>query len=297
MYWFRKIKTFFKTNDALKGLIAINLAVFVLYHFADLFFYLFEISPPHGHHSPLDQWLAVPADPNELMLRPWTLITYMFFHQGVIHILFNMLWLYWFGKIFRMYFSGWQLVNVYILGGWAGALFYVLSYNFFPVFAAAKHFSILLGASAGVLAVVMAIACYVPKYTIQLLLFGRVRLITIAMVSIVIDIVSISKSGNAGGHIAHLGGAFLGYLFAVNIHQRRDITAWIRRFCAWIVSFFKPKPKLKVAYKRPPTDDREYNRLKNKNQQEIDRILDKISKGGYESLTRKEKETLFQQKR
>ena len=293
----KKIKTFFKSNDTLTGLIAINLAVFVLYHLADLCFYLFEISSPHGHHSPLDQWLAVPADPDALMLRLWTILTYMFFHQGFIHILFNMLWLYWFGKIFRMYFSGRQLVNVYLFGGWAGALLYVLSYNFFPVFAAAKHFAILLGASAGVLAVVMAIACYVPKYTIHLFLFGRVRLITIALVSIVIDIVSISKSGNAGGHIAHLGGAFLGYLFAVNILKKRDITAWFGKFCVWIGSFFKPKPKLKVAYKRPPTDDREYNRLKNENQQEIDRILDKISKGGYESLSRQEKETLFQQKR
>jgi len=297
MDWIGKIKTFFKTNDALTGLIAINVAVFALYHFADLFFFLFEISSPNGHNSLLDYWLALPADLDTLLLRPWTLLTYMFFHQGILHLLFNMLWLYWFGKIFRLYFSGWQLVNVYILGGWAGAILYILSYNFFPVFAVAKHFAILLGASAGVLAVVMAIACYVPKYMINLLLLGRVRLITIALVSTVIDIVSISKSGNAGGHIAHLGGAFLGYLFAVNIHQKKDITAWFGKFCAWIGSFFKPKPKLKVAYKRPPADDREYNRQKNENQQEIDRILDKISKGGYESLTRQEKETLFNQKR
>jgi len=293
MDWIKKIKTFFKTNDALTGLIAVNVAVFVLYHLVRLFYVLFAAL----HNFPLDQWLAVPADPDTLFRYPWTLLTYMFFHQGFLHLLFNMLWLYWFGKIFRMYFSGWQLVNIYILGGWAGALLYILSYNFFPVFAVAKHFAILLGASAGVLAVVMAIACYVPKYAINLLLLGRVKLITIALVTIVIDIVSISNTGNAGGHIAHLGGAFFGYLFAVNIQQRRDITAWFGRFCSWTGSFFKPKPKLKVAYKRPPTDDREYNRQKNENQQEIDRILDKISKGGYESLTRKEKETLFNQKR
>ena len=297
MDWIRKIKHFFKTNDALVGLIAVNVAVFILYHVTNLFFYLFEISSPHGHHSPLDQWLALPADTDTLLRRPWTLITYMFFHQGIFHILFNMLWLYWFGKIFRLYFSGWQMVNIYFLGGGVGALFYILSYNFFPVFAEARHFSILLGASAGVLAVVLAISCYVPKHTINLLLFGRVRLIIIALASIAIDIVSISKSGNAGGNIAHLGGALFGYLFAVNIQNGKDITKWFGRFCAWLGSFFKPKPKLKVAYKRPPTDDREYNRLKYENQQEIDRILDKISKGGYDSLTKKEKETLFNQKR
>jgi membrane associated rhomboid family serine protease len=229
-------------------------------------------------------------------MRPWTLLTYMFFHQGLLHLLFNMLWLYWFGKIFRMYFSGWQLATVYILGGLAGALFYILSYNSFPVFSAEKHFAILLGASAGVLAVVMAISCYVPKYAINLLFFGRVRLITIALITVVIEVVSISTSDNAGGHIAHLGGIFFGYLFAINIQKGKDITAWFGRFCSWTGNFFKPKPKLKVAYKRPPTDDREYNRQRNENQQEIDRILDKISKGGYDSLSKAEKETLFRQK-
>ena len=292
---FNKIKTFFKTNDALTGLIAVNLAVFVLYHVIRLFFVLFAALP----HFPLDGWLSVPAELESLLRCPWTLMTYMFFHQGILHILLNMLWLYWFGKIFRMYFSGWQLVNVYIFGGWTGALLYVAFYNIFPVFSTAKHFSLLLGASGGVLAVVLAIACYVPRYTINLLLLGRVKLMTIALVVIAIDVVSISTSDNAGGHIAHLGGALLGYLFAVNSHKGRDITAWFGRFCAWMGSFFKPKPKpvMRVTYKRPPTDDREYNRRKVENQHEIDRILDKISIGGYDSLTRQEKETLFQQKK
>lgn len=274
------------------GLIAVNVAVFVLYHVLRMFYSLFT----DIRDFPLDHRLGAPADVDTLVRRPWTLITYMFFHQGILHILFNMLWLYWFGRIFRTYFSGWQLVNVYILGGLAGALFYVLSYNIFPVFAVEKHFAILLGASAGVLAVVMAISCHVPKYTVNLLFFGRVRLIYIALITLVLDITSISTSDNSGGHIAHLGGAFFGYLFASNILKGRDITAWFGRFCAWTGNFFKTKPKLRVAYKCPPTDDHEYNRQKNEDQQEIDRILDKISKGGYESLTRKEKEILFHQK-
>ena len=292
MDWIKKIKLFFKTNDALIGLITVNVAVFVLYYVVRMFYALFAAL----HYFPLDHWLAVPADVDTLLGRPWTLITYMFFHQGLLHILFNMLWLYWFGKMFRTYFSGWQLVNVYILGGLAGALLYVLFYNVFPVFAEEKHLAILLGASAGVLAVVMAISCYVPKQTINLLFFGRIRLIYIALATLAIDVISISGNENAGGHIAHLGGALFGYLFAVNIHQGKDITKWFGRLCAWFGSFFKPKPKLKVAYKRPPTDDREYNRQKNENQKEIDRILDKISKGGYDCLTKNEKETLFNQK-
>ena len=287
-----KIKKFFKTNDALTGLIVVNVAVFVLYHVVLIFYSLFAAR----HHFPLDRWLAVPSNIEDLIVRPWTILTYMFFHQEIWHILFNMLWLYWFGNIFRTYFSGRQLVNVYILGGFAGALLYVLCYNIFPLFSAVKHFALLLGASGGVLAVVMAISCYVPGYTINLLFFGRVKLIVIALVTIVIDIFSISANDNPGGHIAHLGGAFLGYLFAVNIQVKKDITAWFGRFYTRLGNIFKPRPKLKVAYKRPPTDDREYNRLKHENQKEIDRILDKISKGGYETLTRQEKETLFSQK-
>ena len=293
MDWIRKIKTFFCTNDALIGLIAVNVAVFVIYYIVRIFYVLFAVLD----QFPIDKWLAVPADPDSLIMHPWTVLTYMFFHQGLFHLLFNMLWLYWFGKIFRMYFSGWQLMNVYLFGGWTGAMFYIVFYNFFPAFATEKYFALLLGASAGVLAVVLAISCYVPKYTLNLLIFGKVRLITIALITIVVDVISISTTDNTGGHIAHLGGAFMGYLFAVNIQKQRDITAWFGKFCAWFGRFFKPKPILKVAYKRPPVDDREYNRLKNENQQEIDRILDKISKGGYESLSKQEKETLFNQKR
>ena len=291
MNWIKAIKKFFKTKDALIILIVVNIAVFALYHIVLMFFVLFN------SNERIDDWLALPSNIDVLPARAWTVLTYMFFHKDVWHILFNMLWLYWFGRIFRMYFSGRQLVNVYILGGLAGALFYVVCYNLLPAFAAVKQFAILLGASAGVLGVVMAISCYVPKYTLNLLLIGRVRLIIIALVSILLDIIFITRSDNSGGHIAHLGGALLGYLFAVNIQKGRDISAWFGRFCAWIGSLFKPRPKLKVAYRRPPTDDREYNRLKNENQKEIDRILDKISIGGYESLTRAEKETLFNQKK
>jgi len=258
-----------------------------------MFFILFNA---HEYILLIDKCIAAPADIENLITKPWTIITYMFFHKGLLHILFNMLWLYWFGRIFRTYFKAWQLVNVYILGGIVGALFYVVSYNIFPLFALDKHFSLLLGASGGVKAVVIAIACYVPKYTINLFLFGRIKLIVIALVTIVIDVFSIANNDNTGGHIAHLGGVFFGYLFAINIQKGRDITAWFGRFCAWIGRLFKPKPKMRVEYRRPPTDDREYNRQKHENQKEIDHILDKISKGGYDSLTRQEKEKLFSQK-
>ncbi len=293
MNWVQEIKKFFKTGDSLIVLIAINVAVFLLYHIIHLFYFLFAASD----HFTLYYWLAAPTDVDTLIMRPWTLITYMFFHKELLHLLFNMVWLYWFGRIFRLYFDKRLLVNVYILGGLVGVLFYILSYNVFPVFAAAKHFSTICGASAGVLAVVLAISCYVPKYTINLLFFGSVRLIYIALITVALDVISISMSGNAGGHIAHLGGAFFGYLFAVNIRKKKDITGWFSTWCKWVGRVFKRRPRMKVAYKKPPTNDWDYNRQKNVNQQEIDRILDKISKGGYDSLTKQEKETLFNQKK
>jgi len=291
-----RIKFIFKTiksNDPLIWLIAVNVTIFVLYHIIFIFFLLFNLKD----HFFLDRWLALPANIQSLLLKPWTIISYMFFHKGLWHILFNMLWLYWFGKIFRIYFSSEQLLSLYVIGGLAGALFYVVSYNLFPLFAVEKHFSLLLGASAGVLAVVMAIACYVPNYKIHLLIFGPVKLIIIAIVMIVVDIFAISSNSNVGGHIAHLGGALMGYLFATKIKKRKDITEWLRNFYVWLINLFKKKPKMKIKYKRPPTDDREYNKQKNENQKEIDRILDKISKGGYDNLTKEEKEMLFKQKK
>ncbi len=293
MDFIAQIKKIFKTSDAWMKLIIINVGVFLLYHVVHLFYFLFAAQDQFK----LYDWLAAPTDFDTLLTRPWTLITYMFFHKEILHLLFNMLWLYWFGMIFRYYFNNRQLVNVYIFGGLAGVLLYILSYNVFPVFAEAKYLSSICGASAGVLAVVLAISCYVPKYTINLLIFGRIKLIYIALASVAIDVISISMSDNAGGHIAHLGGAFFGYIFAVNMQKGKDITAWFSRLSVRIENLLKPRPKMRVAYKRTPNDDREYNRQKTENQHEIDRILDKISKGGYDTLTKKEKETLFNQKK
>ncbi|MDR2037068.1 MAG: rhomboid family intramembrane serine protease [Bacteroidales bacterium] len=289
----KEFKKFFSNSDALVKLIIINVAVFVIYHIIQLCYVLFDATS----HFPLDAWLAAPTDLQALLTRPWTLITYMFTHKDILHLLFNMLLLYWFGRIFRLYFSNSQLVNVFILGGLSGVALYIASYNIFPIFATAKYISTIIGASAGVLAVVLAISCYVPRYSINLLFFGPVRLIYIAGFAILLDIISISMNkGNMGGHIAHLGGAFLGYMFALNIRKGKDITSWLTRFFKWCKDLFKPKPKMKVNYKKPSTDDWEYNKQKKDNQAEIDRILDKISKGGYDTLTREEKETLFNQK-
>ncbi|MDR3093421.1 MAG: rhomboid family intramembrane serine protease [Bacteroidales bacterium] len=288
----KETKALFKASDVVVQLIAVNVAVFAVYHLIHLFFFLFAADD----HFLLMTWLAAPADLSALALRPWTVISYMFFHQDLLHLLFNMLWLFWFGKIFRVYFDKNLLFNVFILGGLAGVFFYIASYNLFPVFSAEKYFSTIIGGSASVLAVVLGVSCYAPHYKINLFFFGSIQLIYIAAAVVLLDLVSISMSDNTGGHIAHLGGAFFGYLFAINIQKRKDITAWFTRWYLGIQSLFRKKPKMKVHYKKPPANDWDYNKQKKDNQAEIDHILDKISKGGYDALTREEKEILFRQK-
>lgn len=169
MDWVNEIKKLFKASDTLMRLIIINVAVFVLYHFVHLFYFLFAATD----HFMLDQWLAAPSDLHMLIRRPWTVVTYMFFHKDFLHLLFNMLCLFWFGRIFCQYFSGRSLVNVYLLGGVLGVSFFITAFNVFPVFT--EKFPI-LGASAGVLAVVLGISCYVPRYTLNLLFFRSCKI-------------------------------------------------------------------------------------------------------------------------
>ncbi|NOZ45403.1 MAG: rhomboid family intramembrane serine protease [Chlorobi bacterium] len=283
-----EIKSSFKSGSMLTKLIYINLGVFVVIKIAAVFTFLI---PSDNPGFSLVYWLAVPADLSQLLHRPWTLFTYMFLHEGFLHILFNMLWLYWFGKIFLQYLSEKQLLNVYLMGGLAGAALYIAAFNIFPVFQNVLPNSFALGASASVLAIVIAISVYVPDYTIYLMFLGPVKLKYIALVSILLDIVSIAGT-NSGGHIAHLGGALIGYLFISRLRKGRDISSQFGIFTGKFLSLFKRKPKMKVTYKKPMSD-MEYNAQKVTKQEEIDKILDKIAKSGYDSLTKKEKEILF----
>jgi len=239
------------------------------------------------------KYLMVPSVPGELLRRPWTIITYMFTHFNFLHILFNMLVLFWFGKIFLQYLSARQMVSTYILGGLAGAILSILFINGFP--GLREHLgSPMLGASASIMAIVIAIAIYVPDYTLYMLFIGPVRLKYIALVFIIMDVLMIG-SYNAGGHIAHLGGAIYGYAFISLFRKGRDIGDWLNNLLDKAVTLFKPRPHLNVTYRKATkrVSDEEYNRSKVNQQKEIDRILDKIAQGGYENLSKKEKETLF----
>ena len=285
------IKATFRKGNSLMRLIYINIAVFIIISVIGIIGFLVE-NPDISNHA--IRFVSVPSSLKTLLFRPWTIITYMFVHKELLHIIVNLLWLYWFGTIFLEYFDQKKLVAVYILGGLSGALAYVISYNIFPVFAAVVEDSIpLLGASASVMAIVVAIAVYVPDYTVMLFLIGRVKIKYIAIVIFILTSV-VDFSVNSGGKLAHIGGALFGYLYILSYRQGKDLGKWFNRLVDSVVTIFKPKPKMKVTY-RKQADDYEYNRAKTEKQEHINKILDKISKGGYDSLTKDEKDILFRE--
>ena len=288
------LKSYFMSKATLPRLIIINTAVWVLVSAMLVIAFLFNIDNNEVRFVIADL-LGVSANLERLIVRPWTIFTYMFLHISFFHILFNMLWLYWFGKIFLEFLSSRQLLATYILGGLAGGLLYVVSYNIFPAFSEILVLSTAIGASAAVMAIVTTISFYVPNYTIPLFLVGRVKIVYIAIILFVLDFFMI-RSGNAGGHIAHIGGAIYGFIYAYYLRKGKDFSNFfevinfngIRRF------FMKPSGKGGASYKaKRPMSDEAYNSHRMGNQKRIDMILDKISKSGYDSLTKDEKEFLF----
>lgn len=282
------IKKTFSTANALTRLIYINVTVFLVFLIFAIISFLFN--NPDIEAALLDL-IAIPASLNTFLIRPWTLITYMFTHKDIWHILFNMLWLYWFGKIFLDYLDQRKLVAVYLLGGISGAIVYVLSFNIFPAFTGMVYDSVAIGASASVMAVVISTAVYVPDYSITLFLLGRIKIIYVAL-AIFILTSFMDFSVNSGGKLAHIGGALFGFLYILNLRKGRDIGKGFNRIIDFLATLFKPRKKMKVSYKKPVTDY-DYNKIKSDRQSKINLILDKISKGGYDSLTREEKEFLF----
>lgn len=283
-----EIKQTFKDGSVLTRLIYINIGLFLLIKTVGVLFFL------GGRSSGMVEWLSVPSDPGLLLQRFWTPLTYMFLHAGFLHLLFNILGLYWFGKLFLFQFEGEKLLSVYLMGGFAGALAYVLAFNLFPVFSSVN--AILLGASASVFAILVAIAVYDPQREIHLFFIGRFPLKYVAAFYVVLSIIGISAS-NPGGNFAHLGGAAWGWFYISRLRRGKDWGDGLVKLIDKIWEWIKPGKKLKVTYKQTPRDDYEYNRQKNIQQEEINLILDKIARSGYESLTKKEKEKLFKQRK
>ena len=281
-----EIKLSFKNGSYLTKLIYINIAVWVLVR---LIFVGYKLSG--SDDSLMLSWLALPASFGLFVSRPWTLITYMFLHFEFFHVLFNILWLYWFGKIFLEYHNQQKLLSLYLIGGFSGGLAFMLAYNLIPVFQKSISEVQLLGASASVIAIVIAIAVYVPNHLIHLVFIGPIKIKWIAFVSVLLYLINLSGN-NAGGDFAHLGGALWGWIYMSQLISKRNITGRFDRMLETFFSWFRPRRKLKIKY-NSPNSDYDYNRRKVSQQEEINLILDKIGKSGYDSLTFDEREMLF----
>jgi membrane associated rhomboid family serine protease len=282
----------YKTANTLEKLIGLNVIMFILTFLFGAIFFLIDINTNYF----LD-YLVFPKNFMDFILQPWSIISYAFLHSGFFHLLFNMIILHFGGQIFMTYFSGKRLINYYILGAIFGALVYALSYNLFPAFAAVGQ-SYLIGASAAVMAVFIGIATKVPNTTVRLFLLGNLKLWWIAAFFVVMDIVQL-PFGNAGGHLAHLGGALIGYLYTKQLDKGNDIGKWIENLIQGFQQLFESKPKqpkqkskMKTVYKNK-TYSKSSVADKSEKQKRIDMILDKISKSGYESLSKEEKDFLF----
>ncbi len=283
----QEIKQSFKQGSLHTKLIYVNIGVFLAVSIVNV---IMLISGNRDYFSLLE-WLQVPSYLPHLISTPWTLVTYMFTHENLFHILFNLLALYWFGQIFLRFFTQKQLLSTYLWGGLAGGILFVLAFNAIPLFVEMKYLSVMIGASASIMAITFAAATYAPNHTIYLLFFGEVRLKYIALIYLIIDLISIAGT-NAGGHIAHLGGALAGYLIALKLKQNSTTNLGL----GWVEGIFNvfssERNKMKVVHKRNMSD-MEYNATKVKRESNINDILDKINKTGYESLTKEEREELF----
>jgi membrane associated rhomboid family serine protease len=294
---FSEINRRFNAGTVLARFIYINVGVFLVMRLLTVILRLFMVDVSFF------EYLHVPSSWTMLLYRPWTIFTYMFVHLNFLHLFFNMLWLYWFGKLFLRFFYGRRMGVLYVLGGFAGGLMFVVAYNLFPFFKQQADYGFLAGASASVMAIVFAVSFYQKDYMIQLFLLGRVKLIYLAIGVLLLDLIAIT-SDNAGGHIAHIGGALLGICYAGLYEKRIDLTFYKKR----MIGFFTRKPSFKVHRERvdkqspyhggqqyggrPETDD-EYLRRKNEENRIIDDILDKLKHSGYESLSAEEKKQLF----
>ncbi|TRZ43587.1 rhomboid family protein [Robertkochia solimangrovi] len=278
----KDLKYKFATLNVAEKLIVINVAIFIV---VSLVTFLFQLSP-----DTIMKWLELPKAVQDFIVQPWSIISYAFLHGGFWHIFMNMLILYYAGRMFLNLFSSKTFLNVYFLGAICGGAVFLLSYNIFPVFSRIQ--TSLIGASAAVMAVLVFICTYMPNQEVRVFFFN-IKLWYIGVFVVLSDLIQLPM-GNSGGHLAHLGGELLGFIYAKRLMEGTDIGTGFEKAVTGLGSLFdrKKKSPLKTVHKKK---DAHYSATPNKReyQKQIDEILDKISKSGYESLSKEEKDFLF----
>ncbi len=290
-----EIKLQWRSGGALKRLLFINVGVFLLVNGVMFFGWL---SGNRGIENVVLDYLMATDNLNVLLFRPWTVITYMFTHQAVMHIIWNMIMFWFSGQLFQGLLGERRLVGNYILGGIAGFLFY-LGGSFLPARLGLASGAPILGASAAVMSVFIGIATYQPNVEVGMMFVGTVKLKYVAIVVFVLDLIGIQQGGNTGGHLAHIGGALYGFLAARQLMNGNDWSMGFVNGLERIGKFFSGKrgPKMRVEKggrrKAVVLQDFEFNTAKKQKQERVDSILDKISRSGYDSLSKDERDFLF----
>lgn len=273
---FSQLKQKYQTGSLVEKLIFVNIIVFILTYFiggVGSFFY-------NQNNFFLD-WFSLPANLSYFIERPWTVVTYGFLHGDFFHLLFNLIYLFFIGNLFLDYFTPKKLLNFYLMGTIFGGVLFLVSYNYFPALQNTR--ATLVGASSGIMAILVGLTTYMPNYELKFRFIGFVKLWIVTLIFIGIDLISLSDN-NTGGHLAHLGGALYGFL-AIYYGTNFKISNPFKKL-------FQKKSPLKTAYKSKTTKKADTT---HDTQQKINVILDKISKSGYESLSKDEKDFLFQQ--
>ena len=290
---------FSKPNNTLVQLILVNTVVFLVLLLAKVGF---TMGQELDTYYLIRSQLMIPGGIVDFLHKPWTLFTYFFAHDEIFHILYNMLFLYWFGRLIDEYLGNRRLVGLYIMGGLAGGLLYLLMYNTVPYFQVSSESARMLGASAAAFSVAVGAATLLPNYTFHLLFFGAVRIKYIVFFFIIMSVAQ-SAGSNAGGNLAHLGGALMGFCYVKLLQNGTDLGRPIYWVMEGWSNMLRPKPAVKVSYRQRSsasaqtspyaTAGAQPSTLSTPDQDEVDTILDKISRSGYESLTREEKQKLF----
>lgn len=290
---------FNKPNNTLVQLILVNTVVFLVLLLTKVGF---TMAQDLDTYYLMRSQLLIPGGIVDFLHKPWTLFTYFFSHEDIFHILYNMLFLYWFGRLVDEYLGNRRLVGLYIMGGLAGGVIYLVMYNTVPYFQDMADSARMLGASAAAFSVAVAAATLLPNYTFHLLFFGAVRIKYIVFFFIILSVAQ-SAGSNAGGNLAHLGGAIMGFCYVKLLQHGTDLGRPIYWVMEGWSSMLRPKPAVKVSYRQRSNASPQVSpyaaaggqpsTLSTPDQDEVDLILDKISRSGYESLTREEKQKLF----
>jgi membrane associated rhomboid family serine protease len=304
------VKREFNHGNMVTRIIIINVAIFVAVNIFKLVLFVSNGGQLPGIYDTVVHFFCMSSDWKFLLTHPWGIITSMFLHEGFWHILWNMLFMYWFGRIVGDFIGNQRILPIYLLGGIAGAILFFVSANLLPNMGIGRY---ALGASAGVMAIVVAAGAISPDYVMRLLFLGDVKLKYIVAVLVFLDLIVIPDGANTGGHIAHLGGAFFGWFFVFQLRNGTDLSLPVNNLISTISNFFSSlfsgsrRSKPKVAYRnpnRPKNQTRGERRTRksegqaasdntDQHQERLDRILDKIKQSGYESLSAEEKEFLF----